>query len=76
MALPKRRHSHSRTRLRRSHDALKEPMVPDRRLLQGTMQGRTKRYICPQCRQIKAPHTVCPNCGFYKGRQVVQVERT
>ena len=27
MALPKRRHSHSRTRLRRSHDALAKPQL-------------------------------------------------
>ena len=29
---------------------------------------------CPQCRQAKLPHTVCQNCGYYGGRQVVAVE--
>ncbi len=26
---------------------------------------------CPQCRAAKLPHTACPSCGFYKGRQVL-----
>jgi large subunit ribosomal protein L32 len=29
--------------------------------------------VCPQCRQAKLPHTVCPNCGWYGGRQAVEV---
>lgn len=27
---------------------------------------------CPQCGELKAPHTVCPKCGHYKGREVVK----
>ncbi|MDA1127441.1 MAG: 50S ribosomal protein L32 [Chloroflexi bacterium] len=27
--------------------------------------------LCSRCRSAKLPHTVCPQCGFYKGRQVV-----
>ena len=26
---------------------------------------------CPQCHELKMPHRVCPNCGAYKGKQVV-----
>ena len=22
---------------------------------------------CPQCHELKLPHTVCANCGFYAG---------
>ena len=22
---------------------------------------------CPQCGELKAPHKVCGNCGYYKG---------
>ena len=29
---------------------------------------------CPQCKQPKLPHRVCPNCGYYAGRQAVEVE--
>lgn len=24
--------------------------------------------ICPQCQKPKLPHRVCPNCGYYDGR--------
>jgi large subunit ribosomal protein L32 len=27
--------------------------------------------FCPRCRNAKLPHTVCLQCGFYRGRQVV-----
>jgi large subunit ribosomal protein L32 len=29
---------------------------------------------CPQCHQPKLPHRVCQNCGYYAGRQVIEVE--
>ena len=29
---------------------------------------------CPQCQEAKAPHQVCANCGYYKGRQVKAVD--
>ena len=32
------------------------------------------RSVCPQCREIKLPHRICPHCGFYKGREVISVE--
>jgi large subunit ribosomal protein L32 len=32
------------------------------------------RSICPQCREVKLPHQVCPKCGFYKGREILSVE--
>ncbi|HEX6510913.1 MAG TPA: 50S ribosomal protein L32 [Chloroflexota bacterium] len=31
---------------------------------------------CPQCKTLKLPHHVCPNCGTYKGRQVVPAKGT
>jgi len=54
MALPKRRHSHSRTRTRRAHDALTAPGV----------------NVCGECGEPKLPHRLCGNCGTYKGRKV------
>ena len=58
MALPKRRHSKQRTRKRRSHNAL----------------GRPGQTLCSHCNAVKQPHRVCPNCGHYRGREVVAME--
>lgn len=30
---------------------------------------------CPKCHELKKPHTVCKNCGTYKGKTVVDVEK-
>lgn len=57
MALPKRRHSHSRTRQRRAHDALVKPNV-----------GK-----CPECGEPKMMHQLCGGCGMYKGRNVISL---
>ena len=54
MPNPKRRHSKTRTANRRTHDALKPAAVGE----------------CPQCHELKQPHRVCANCGYYDGRQV------
>jgi len=29
---------------------------------------------CPQCHALKLPHHVCPNCGTYKGEQVLTIK--
>jgi len=31
--------------------------------------------LCPQCKRKILPHRVCPYCGTYKGRQVLDLER-
>lgn len=58
MALPKRRHSYSRTRKRRSHDALKAPGIS----------------LCVECGAPKEPHRLCASCGKYKGRTVFSLD--
>ena len=58
MPNPKRRHSKTRGRKRRTHDTL-----------QPAATG-----ACPQCHEAKAPHRVCPHCGYYRGRQVRPVD--
>ena len=30
---------------------------------------------CPQCHELKASHRVCPKCGYYNGKQVVDVSK-
>jgi large subunit ribosomal protein L32 len=57
-ALPKRKISKGRRDRRRSHLALK----------------KLRLVPCPQCRELRLPHHVCPSCGSYKGVQVVEVE--
>ncbi len=29
---------------------------------------------CPNCKEKKLPHHVCPSCGQYKGREVIKIE--
>lgn len=29
---------------------------------------------CPQCHELKKNHEVCPNCGYYNGKPVVEVK--
>jgi len=28
---------------------------------------------CPNCHQKKLPHRVCSNCGFYDGRDILNI---
>lgn len=58
MAVPKRHHSHSRTRKRRSHDALKPLQLQK----------------CRRCSKPVLPHVICPTCGHYMGRTLVEAE--
>lgn len=60
MANPKRRHSKARTRTRRTAWARAAAAPPE-------------LVECPRCHEPKLPHHVCPNCGWYKGRQVIAV---
>jgi large subunit ribosomal protein L32 len=58
MAVPKRRTSKSRKRLRRTHHKVKG--IPPQ--------------ACPRCREPKLPHRVCGTCGFYRGKKLIEVE--
>lgn len=58
MALPKRRHSAARGRKRRTHWKIKA----------------TSLIACPQCKQLKLAHKVCLVCGYYDGRQVIEIK--
>ncbi|CAN5218027.1 50S ribosomal protein L32 [soil metagenome] len=58
MAVPKRKRSRSRTRRRRAHWMRATP---------------PPRANCARCHSAVRPHTVCPTCGHYAGRQVVEL---
>lgn len=59
MAVPKRKQGRARTRRRKAN---------------AWRYSNPAASTCPQCRQAKLPHVVCPNCGWYGGRQAVEPE--
>lgn len=57
MPVPKQRHTKSRRNRRRSHHALKKIGLA----------------LCVKCNSPILSHTVCQNCGVYKGREIIDV---
>ncbi len=58
MAVPKHKHSKSRSRQRVAQwQGVEEPSLGS----------------CPNCGAARPPHTVCMNCGMYRGEQVLAV---
>ncbi len=59
MAVPKRKTSKARRDKRRaSNIKIEAPQFVD----------------CPQCHEPKMPHRICPECGYYNGKEVIKVE--
>jgi len=59
MAVPKYKTSKARTRRRRSiNNRLVAPQLTE----------------CGTCGNKVLPHRVCPKCGFYRGRQVLDLK--
>jgi large subunit ribosomal protein L32 len=59
MPVPKRRHSKSRKRKKRTHKKIK----------QNTL------VKCKHCGRLKQPHKACPHCGYYRGKKVIEIAR-
>jgi large subunit ribosomal protein L32 len=59
-AVPFRKVSKTRKRMRRTHYKLEA-------------NGMIK---CPKCGADIRPHRACPDCGFYKGEKVVEIEES
>jgi large subunit ribosomal protein L32 len=74
MAVPKRRVSKARKGKRRTHKGQSMPNVPRTQKVRAPA-ARSGRFFCSNCNQPKAPHAVCPNCGYYRGRSLIEVER-
>ena len=55
--VPKKRHTKGSRNQRRMHLFLKAPNLAK----------------CQKCGQPVKSHTVCPACGFYKGKEVIDV---
>jgi large subunit ribosomal protein L32 len=58
MGVPKRKPSRSRQRMRRAYNSV---------------LALPQMNICPQCASPSVPHRVCAECGYYNGRQVINV---
>lgn len=56
MPQPKSKISRSKRGMRRAHDHLTRPSDSS----------------CQNCGAIVASHQVCPECGYYKGKEVVR----
>lgn len=55
MANPKRRHSKTRGKLRRTHYKMTVPNAS----------------ACAQCGGPRVPHRICATCGTYKGKEII-----
>ncbi|NLB68165.1 MAG: 50S ribosomal protein L32 [Lentisphaerae bacterium] len=58
MAVPKRKKSKMRIRMRRAH---KKAEI-------------SETTLCPECNSVKQTHRACKNCGMYKSRQVLTID--
>ncbi len=56
---PKRKHTSGKRDRRRSHDALENINLVQ----------------CPNCGEMMLPHRVCPSCGHYRDREVIEIEK-
>ena len=59
MAVPKRKTSKARR---------------DKRRASSYQLNKVSIVECPQCHEPKQPHRICRACGYYKNRQVIEVE--
>lgn len=44
----------------------------DRRRAHWLKLEKINLVACPQCREMKRPHAICPNCGTYRGVEYLQ----
>lgn len=56
---PKRKHSSGRRDRRRGQDTI----------------ATINLVQCSNCGEMRPPHTVCPKCGHYQGREVITMEK-
>jgi len=58
MAVPAKRVSKTRKRLRRTHYKI---------FAKSTVE-------CPNCKAVIKQHRACPKCGFYNGKKVIEIK--
>ncbi len=59
MAVPARRTSKTKKRMRRTHLKKTAPKV----------------VICPNCEEPIMPHRACTKCGNYKGKEIIKINQ-
>ncbi|MEK7658534.1 MAG: 50S ribosomal protein L32 [Patescibacteria group bacterium] len=57
MAVPRHRHTKGKRNKVRMHLYIKPAVLT----------------VCPKCKKPVRPHTICKNCGFYKGKKIIDV---
>ena len=57
MAVPRHSHTRSKVGKTRMHKFIK----------------KVRLSLCPKCKKPVLSHTVCLKCGFYKGKEVINV---
>ena len=57
MAVPRHKHTRAKVGKTRMHKHIKHSVL----------------NVCPKCKKPVLSHTVCLNCGFYKGKEVINV---
>ena len=58
MAVPKKKQSKMRQAKRRTHWKLEAPTL----------------VRCTHCSKTKLPHKVCPSCGYYRGKKIIEID--
>jgi len=58
MAEPKKRKSHSASRLKKAHLKFNLPQLS----------------ACSHCKEPVPRNRVCPNCGYFKGKKVLELK--
>ncbi|MGB3974917.1 MAG: 50S ribosomal protein L32 [bacterium] len=58
MPVPKKRKTHSKVKMQRANKHI----------------AVSNRSTCSNCHEPKLPHRVCPNCGYYKSKQILEIK--
>jgi large subunit ribosomal protein L32 len=58
MAVPKKRRSKSKKRIKKACWKIEVPNLRP----------------CPKCKSLTNSHQICPECGFYKDKQYIQIK--
>lgn len=61
----------------RAQSDVAEPKKKQTRAGRGHRYLKAKKYrlqltLCPKCKTPKPSHSVCPVCGFYKGKVLIE----